>query len=757
MTDRLLVPASLATGPIARGTSRLCLAALLWAVLLCLTQPATAQSNVPQLFGSGQIGNAGQGFSVAVSGDGNTAVVGGPLDNRGIGAAWVFTRSGQTWAQQAKLTTADATGAAQLGWSVALSNNGNTAIIGGPSDNGSVGAAWVFTRSGTTWTQQGAKLSGAGATGTGCAPGVVGNAEQGYSVALSGDGNTAIVGGWADNGSLGAAWVFTRSRGMWSQPGTKLCANDASATSSATVNADILQGFSVALSNDGTTAIVGGPGDSDSIGAAWVFRFSGGKWTQQGSKLAGSNADASQQGFSVALSGDGNTALVGGPGEETPEVTDASVNMSNGAVWAWVFTVSSQTWGQQGDMLVAASTITSTPSTSNPGLGFSVALARGGNTALVGGPTDNANTGAAWAFVRGGGVWHQRGHKLVAPGAVGDAGQATSVALSANGSTAIVGGALNQDGTGAAWVFTNTSPVSAVELSPTLSTHDFNGDGNSDILWRDIAGNVGMWLMKSASILQTAVPGDVILNWSVVGQRDFNGDGFADILWRDTAGNVGMWLMNGTQIISSTLLGTVPTNWSVVGTGDFNGDGYGDILWRDTSGNIAIWLMQGTTIQQAAVVGNVPTSWTVVGADMSGDIFWRNTSTGEVGLWMMNGIQVAQAVDFGAVPLTWTIAGIGDFDGNGSTDILWRDTSGNIAVWLLNGTKIMSTSVIGSVPANWSVAAIGDYNGDDKSDILWTDSAGNVGAWLMNGATILSVATYGNAGTAWSVQSLNAD
>ena len=432
MTDRPRSPCSpdvFDARTVARGTPRLCLPALVWAALLCVAQPASAQSNVPQLMGTDPLGSAEQGFSVAVSGDGNTAIVGGPFDNSGAGAAWIFTRSGQTWTQQAKLTAVDESGAGELGWSVALSNNGNTAIIGGPSDSGSVGAAWVFTRSGLSWTQQGAKLSGALATGTGCAPGVVGNAEQGYSVGLSGDGNTAIVGGWADNGSLGAAWVFTRIRGVWSQPGAKLCANDASASGSASVNADILQGFSVALSNDGSTAIVGGPGDSDSIGAAWVFRLCSGTWTQQG--------------FSVALSGDGNTALVGGPGEETPDATDASVNMSNGAAWAWVFTVSSQTWGQQGDMLVAASTTTSTPSTSNPGLGFSVALARGGNTALVGGPTDNANTGAAWAFVRGGGVWDQRGHKLVAPDAVGAASQATSVALSANASTAVVGGALN--------------------------------------------------------------------------------------------------------------------------------------------------------------------------------------------------------------------------------------------------------------------------------------------------------------------------
>ena len=100
------------------------------------------------------------------------------------------------------------------GKSVALSADGNTAIIGGPWDNWP-GAAWVFTRSKGLWTQQGNKLVGSGS--------VVGDdglmaraTMQGWSVALAADGNTAIIGGWGDNGGAGAAWVFTRKDGVWS-------------------------------------------------------------------------------------------------------------------------------------------------------------------------------------------------------------------------------------------------------------------------------------------------------------------------------------------------------------------------------------------------------------------------------------------------------------------------------------------------------------------------------------------------------------
>lgn len=126
--------------------------------------------------------------------------------------------------------------------------------MGGYSDNADVGAAWVYTRSGGAWSQQGAKLVGAGA---------VGSAEQGLSVALSADGNTAIVGGQGDNGYAGAAWVYTRSGGVWSQQGGKLVGTGASGSFA-------FQGHSVALSADGNTAIVGGYGDAP-VGAVWVF------------------------------------------------------------------------------------------------------------------------------------------------------------------------------------------------------------------------------------------------------------------------------------------------------------------------------------------------------------------------------------------------------------------------------------------------------------------------------------------------------
>ena len=158
----------------------------------------------PELTGTGAIttinGGALQGNAVALSADGNTAIVAGDNDNNSIGAAWVFTRSNGVWGQQQKLSPTDSV--QEFGISVALSGDGNTALVGGQAN-----VVWLFTRTNGAWGQP-QKLSPTGS---------VGFATTGYSVTLSQDGNTAMIGGPTDNGGVGAAWVFVRANGVWSQ------------------------------------------------------------------------------------------------------------------------------------------------------------------------------------------------------------------------------------------------------------------------------------------------------------------------------------------------------------------------------------------------------------------------------------------------------------------------------------------------------------------------------------------------------------
>jgi hypothetical protein len=386
-----------------------------------------------KLVGTGAIGSSVQGYNTAISGDGQTIVVGGFGDDGNVGAVWIYIKTPNGWVQQSnKMVGTGALGFANQGRSVAISADGNTVAVGGYTDNGGIGAVWVFVRLRGAWQQEGQKLIGTGG---------IGATYQGASVSLSGDGNTLLVGGYGDNGGLGATWVFTRFIGEWSQMGSKLTGSGAIASA--------FQGARVALSANGNTAAIGGYGDNRSRGAMWIFNRMGNTWQQEGTKLIGIGAvndtvSGAGQGRSVSLSADGNTAIMGGPID----------NVSIGA--AWVFTRTAGLWSQQSTKLVG------TGAAGASGQGIAVSLSADGNTAIVGAHTDNSNTGAAWIYKRTGGLWTQVGNKLVGTGASGTLGyQGISVSISADGNTALVGSPGDAGGPGAVWVYSRI--VSSVE------------------------------------------------------------------------------------------------------------------------------------------------------------------------------------------------------------------------------------------------------------------------------------------------------
>jgi hypothetical protein len=342
--------------------------------------PLIAQSQT--LTGSEELGTGYFGNAVALSADGNTALVGAPYDGN-TGAVWVFTRSGSTWSPQSgKLLGAGENGEGAFGASVALSADGNTALIGAPYD-GIAGAAWVFTRSGSAWTQQGEKLTAAGA---------VGEAQFGSSVTLSADGNTALVGGPYDS-KTGAAWAFARSGSSWAQQGEKLLGPG-------TGGEEAGFGTGVALSGDGNSALIGAP-YSAGAGAAWLFARAGGTFVAQGEKLAGAG-ESGEGGFgaSVALSADAGTALIGGP-----------YDAKTGAAWVFARSGAGAAWTQQGEKLIGVG------ENGEGAFGSSTALSADGTFALVGAPDDNSQSGSSWAFGRSGATWTQQGAELLATGA----------------------------------------------------------------------------------------------------------------------------------------------------------------------------------------------------------------------------------------------------------------------------------------------------------------------------------------------------
>jgi hypothetical protein len=401
----------------------------------------------------------GFGESVALSADGNTALIGDGFGEEEYGAAWVFTRSGSTWTQQTyeplvgHTIEGEEQGRGRFGASVALSANGEIALIGGPRGQPETqqGAAWVFKRAGSNWVQQGHMLKGAGEVSAGGSSAT--EAGFGHSVALSANGDTALVGGWRDADAVGAVWVFERSGSSWVQQGGKL-------TGGGEEIGEGEFGDSVALSADGETAMIGGTSDStgvEAIGGAWPFVHTSSGWVQQGPKLTASDEiNASHFGWSVALSSDGNTALIGGPDD----------NEETGA--AWVFRRSGSDWSQQEKL--------TGPGESGEGrFGYNVALSSEATTALIGAPGDDAERGAAWLFT---------GLPWSAP-----SGEAPVAPVSSGGSG---GGSATSGSAAPASTAASSAPAAAVAGSSTASAGLANeaapaiaGVAQSNQRWRE--------------------------------------------------------------------------------------------------------------------------------------------------------------------------------------------------------------------------------------------------------------------------------
>ena len=302
------------------------------------------------------------GHSVALSGD--TALVGASQR----AAAYVFVRSAGVWTQDAILTPTPTPDTAWGGFGDSVALSGDIALVR------ALGAAYVFVRSGGVWTQE-AELAAEGGEAS----------SFGSAAALSADGQTALVGApTGGNVAQGAAYVFGRSAGVWTREAL-LTAPDGAAGN--------WFGRSVALSGDGATALIGAPehdvGGNPHQGAAYVFGRSGGVWTQKARLTARDGFRRDFFGFAVALSGD--TALVGAPRE--------TINLRGRKGLAYVFELSGGVWAQAARLSAHED---------DTGDRFGCAVALSGDTALVGAPSrgfGNFHAAAVCVFVRHGGAW----------------------------------------------------------------------------------------------------------------------------------------------------------------------------------------------------------------------------------------------------------------------------------------------------------------------------------------------------------------
>ncbi len=265
----------------------------------------------------------------------------------------------------------------------------------------------------------------------------------------------------------------------------------------------------------------------------------------------------------------------------------------------------------------------------------------------------------------------------------------------------------------------------------SLACGDFNGDGNTDLIWRNPASDLGEWLLRdgdrAATIALPSMPG-----WELLATGDFNGDGTDDLLWRQADGSIGDWLMHNGQRTVTFQLASLKS--VALATGDFNGDGNSDVLWQNAAGAVSIWAMDEgkriATLQLPSLKG-----WTFAGSgdfndDGTTDILWQN-GAGVVGEWLMRDFGRAATMELPAMK-GWNQIATGDFNGDGTDDVLWQhQVSGTLLTWMMDGGKVTDTIYFGEASGT-ELLGVGDIDGNGKADLLWRHLAtSNVHAWLI--------------------------
>lgn len=252
---------------------------------------------------------------------------------------------------------------------------------------------------------------------------------------------------------------------------------------------------------------------------------------------------------------------------------------------------------------------------------------------------------------------------------------------------------------------------------PTTSSpliRDLDGDTNSDILWRNtVTGENMVWYMKNISGFSSSAPiTGTDLKWQLSASADFNGDGRMDLLWHDpVTGVAAIWHMNGTTILNTANVMSTPSNWFIEGSGDFNGDRRPDLIIHDHS-------------------------------------------TGNTWLWLMNdNVRIsAKVVAFNSDPVNWHVAAVGDFNGDGSFDLLWRhNPTGYNSILRMSGTTAVSVVNFPGASPEYDVGACADYNKDGVSDLWWRHRVnGGNSFWFISNFNIASqLATTPLADSRW--------
>ncbi len=317
---------------------------------------------------------------------------------------------------------------------------------------------------------------------------------------------------------------------------------------------------------------------------------------------------------------------------------------------------------------------------------------------------------------------------------------------------------------------THSSNVSDIYLFPNdislvsrlKGRNDFDGDGTSDVLWRNSVSAANKVYLMNGLIVASDTALNVLndTNWEALGIGDFNNDIKSDIVWRNkTTGASQITFMNGAAPLSTIAITGLTTdlNWDIVGVGDFDNDNFDDILIRNkVTGENRVAFMSNSTVTGEQSVNTVnDLNWKVAGIgdfnnDNKADILWRHDVNRRVWMYLMDGNTIINGAGAGEhVAFTsenWDIPSVGDFNNDGITDILWRNnTNGRVWIYLMNSITIVNSTNGGPgqhvafTALAWNIEAVADYNGDGKDDIFWRNEVfGFNHHYHMDGVSIIT-------------------
>jgi hypothetical protein len=641
-----------------------------------------------------------QAFGNAVALRGDTLVVGSWGTSSFAGRAFVYQRDGaDIWNLTATLAASDPQPSkpALFGWSVSLdvpSGAPPVITIGRPNDTSlSLGAVYVFEFDGTSWSEV-AKLR---------APDATAGDQLGTNVSVR---NGTIVAGTARRRR---AFVFQRIDGVWTSTATLLDSGGASG-----------DGFGSSVASGGSFVAVGSPSRASAdglarAGALSVFTASEGSWRQTATLTLESPRASDNFGFSVvaAPSGPGNQPMLvaSAPGYDVPD-TDAGA--------AFAFSLGASGWTKQFSDLWSQQAIR------GQFAGKSLAISSNGTLAVLGSELPRGSIGGAfpmqWLTGNSGTPATRDGSTTSGSGSTGTSGGASgSGSTSGGGDGGDLSGGSTGDpsgnfGQGGRPRPLQPLPALAAGFGAVTDTVIVDAGGIRSVVGLQIDG------MQERGEPEVRVLATYPDTWQLAATGDANGDASGDLIWQDADRKIAVWLRDGTNFTTKSTLRALAPAEQVVGSMDFDGDGVDDVVTRDSdTKQVHVLRMRNGASTTEYDVALPDLSWDVVPHGRESGLLLRQSSTGRV-------VQVQRDLltgtiassEFPSPDAATRIEGMGDVDGNGTTDMVCRNPdTDELTLWQLDRrNQVVAARDLGIDGGRWKVEAVRDWDGNGCDDLL---------------------------------------